>query len=187
MAPRDPVSPRIPQVYLTLLRIGETAALVPARGAVTLPRLKVHAPRDAVRIEYVAPGVHAQPVRYQRRLRGVEAEWSAAGAERTATYSGLPPGSHEFMVRAVAPDGTVGELAAVAIDVPHPMWVHLAWMLAVPAVVLIASRSLRQLQRTNGRRNLTGMPLRVFGGMEQQAEDGRRHRGAADSPRLGQR
>ncbi len=41
-----------------------------------------------------------EKVRFQYRLQGVDSTWLDADESRTAVYTGLPPGTHSFMVRA---------------------------------------------------------------------------------------
>ena len=46
-------------------------------------------------------------LRYQYRLEGADADWSALSEQRTVTYASLSPGRYTFLVRAVNSDGVV--------------------------------------------------------------------------------
>ena len=47
----------------------------------------------------------ARTIRLQYRLDGVDREWLDADSSATAIYSGIPPGTHQFHVRASNSDG----------------------------------------------------------------------------------
>lgn len=90
-----------PAVVEELTVDGVAANLV---GAVRLPpgtrRLDVR---------YTALGLRSPgQVRFEYRLVGFDPDWVAAGAGRTVSYTNLPPGEYEFVVRAADEPGEWG-------------------------------------------------------------------------------
>ena len=110
-----------------------------------------------------------------------DADWSAPRRERAASFPSLKAGDYVFEVRAVSADGRHGPAASARIHAGGSGW---WWAVGAGALALFGGGCLRQLQRPDRRRDLSGVPLRVFGRMEQQAEDGGRRPGPADRPRL---
>jgi len=185
LIPRPPQTPQTPQVYVTSLLAGDEEIAAPLRGAVALQTLHLDAHRHTVRIEYAAPGSDGRVV-YQHRLAGLNDEWSATTAERAVTYSRLRPGSYRFEVRSISSTGVTGMPATVGIEFRGNAWARWWWPAAGAAVLLLAC-SLRQAQRSHRRRDLTGVSLRVFGGMEQQSKHGGGDGSASNGSRLAQR
>jgi hypothetical protein len=184
VVPRKPHSLRPPAVYLTGLTVGDAEVALPPRGISELATLE---PGESMsmRIQFAAPS-RSGAVRYQHRLAPIDNDWSGAGTAPGVTYASLRPGVYTFMVRAVALDGGAGPTASVHIRVAGGLstwW----WAVLLGAALSVGARSLRQFQRADGRRDLTCVPLRVLGGMEQQAEDGRRHTGTSDAARVFER
>lgn len=181
IVPRQPRSLRPSAVYLTGLKVGDADVALPSRGVSELATAESDETKS-VRIQFAAPA-SSGAVRYQHRLAPLEHDWSAAGTAPVVTYASLRPGVYTFMVRAVAMDGGAGPMASVHIRVAGGLsagW----WAVLLGAALSVGARSFRQFQRADGRRDLTSMPLRVFGGMEQQAQDGGGHAGTSDAPRL---
>ena len=72
-------------------------------------------------------------LRYQYRLDGADADWSALGEQRTVTYAGLGPGRYRFTVRAVNSDGIASDHpAAITFTVLRPVWLRW-WFLTLSA------------------------------------------------------
>jgi signal transduction histidine kinase/ligand-binding sensor domain-containing protein len=62
-------------------------------------------------------------LRYQYRLEGTGADWSALSQQRTVTYASLAPGRYRFTVRAVNSDGMMSAVpAAVTFTILRPLW-----------------------------------------------------------------
>lgn len=187
IVPRRPPPARVPAVYVTALTVDGKPLNVPPRGAAALDDLHVDGPAGELQIEYAAPGLDVEGLHYQHRLLPRDTDWSGPSANRTVAYTRLRGGTYRFAVRAVGRDGRSGAPAIVALRIRPSPWARWWWVFAAAAVLSIGGGLVRQLQRADGRRDLAGVPLRVFGGVEEQAEDGRRHRGAADGAWLGQR
>ena len=162
--PRAPQA-RTLQTYVTAVDIGGAAIPVPPRGTTTISDLSVD-PRDTVRIEYTAPGF--------------------GSSERVLRASRSRP-REVVELRGVASDGAVVAPATVKMNVRPSFWSRGSWGLAVVVLLLLGSRALRQVQRAHGGGDLSGVPLRVFGRVEQQAEDRRRHGRTTDGSGLVQR
>jgi len=91
-------------------------------------------------LDYSAP----ERNRYSYRMEGFDADWTVPSAERTATYTNLPPGRYTFRVRASNNDGLWNtEGASVAVIIAAPWW-RTAWaygvylLLALGAVAALA-------------------------------------------------
>lgn len=60
---------------------------------------------------------------YQFRLRNYESQWRfLPPGERTLTYSGLPGGTYFLEVRTVGPQGGLGPVKQLALEVTPPFW-----------------------------------------------------------------
>ncbi len=73
-------------------------------------------------------------LRYQYRLEGADADWSALSEQRTVTFASLAPGRYRFLVRAVNSDGIASaEPATIAFTILSPVWQRW-WFLALVAL-----------------------------------------------------
>ena len=73
--------------------------------------------------EYVAP----QDVRYRYRLEGLDTDWSEPIAERTVSFSKLPPGSYRFRVTACNGNLVWNPSEAQAAFAVLPVWWNTLW------------------------------------------------------------
>jgi len=107
---------------------------------------------DVVSLEFAALHFSApRKLRYAYRLDGFDREWIPAGADRrVATYTGLPPGTYLFRVKAANPDGVWGEEETrLRIVVTPPFWGTWWFRLAAALALLGAVASfLRRRMRT---------------------------------------
>lgn len=93
-------------------------------------------------LHFTTPG----KIRYSYRLDGFDGDWIPAGVDqRVATYTGLPPGTYLFRVKAANPDGVPGEdEARLRIVVTPPFWgtwwFRLAAALGLAAVSVVLFR-----------------------------------------------
>jgi ligand-binding sensor domain-containing protein len=99
-----------------------------------------------VEIEYAAMSLVApELVRFKYKLEGIDRDWIDAGTRRVAYYTGLPPGSYRFQVKACNNDGVwneVGDTLALRLQ-PHwyqQRWLHALGMLAGLGLVYGAYR-----------------------------------------------
>ncbi|WP_438480274.1 ATP-binding protein [Oleiharenicola lentus] len=75
-------------------------------------------------------------VRYQTRLVGWDAAWSAPSTVREARFSGLPAGRYHFEVRAVDRVGNHSSVATLAFVVTPPLWLS-GWAIAGYAIATL--------------------------------------------------
>jgi len=77
-------------------------------------------------------------LRYQYRLQGADADWSAPTDRRAVNYARLAPGAYRFQVRAVDSDGQSSPVpASVSFTILRPIWQR--WWFLLLAVALLAS------------------------------------------------
>jgi ligand-binding sensor domain-containing protein len=111
-----------PAVYLTRVQVAGEELWLPERGVREIPSLPLGPSRNSLLIEFVAPSFRSEGLlRYQYRLEGADAEWSAPSEERAVNYARLGPGSYRFLVRAVTAEGQAsGEPASFAFEISPP-------------------------------------------------------------------
>jgi len=110
-----------PAIYMERIVIGKTPQAV-GRELVVPPgsnHIELHF--DA--IELTSP----ERVRFQYRLDDVDREWLDADAAVTATYTGLPAGTHEFHVRASNADGVWDRTGIVYKITQQPYFYQTTW------------------------------------------------------------
>jgi ligand-binding sensor domain-containing protein/anti-sigma regulatory factor (Ser/Thr protein kinase) len=127
-----------PPILVTALRVGGEAFPVSELGAREVAGLTLEANRNQLQIEFVGLDYAAGDVpRYQYRLEGADADWSAPSEERSVNFANLAPGSYRFMVRALNADGaTSARPAAVSFRVMPPFWRRWWFVLTLTLVVI---------------------------------------------------
>jgi ligand-binding sensor domain-containing protein/signal transduction histidine kinase len=160
LAPVLDTPPAPPPVLISAVRVGGVAQLVSSLGDrdMSLPDLRPD--QNQLQIDYVGlafgPG---EVLRYQYRLHGADADWSAPTEQRTVTYASLSPGRYTFSVRAVNSDGIVSAPpAAMNFTLLRPVWQR-GWFLAL--VALAAGLSAYSLHRYRVARLLEMANLRT--------------------------
>ncbi|MBI3951603.1 MAG: hypothetical protein HY314_14220 [Acidobacteria bacterium] len=103
--------------------------------AVSLPELA--SDKNQLQLDFVglsfAPG---ESLRYQYRLEGADADWSAPTDQRTVTYANLAPGAYRSLVRAINADGIVSpNPAVVTFTILRPIWQRW-WFLMLAAIIV---------------------------------------------------
>src|SRR6266851_4712217 len=107
-APDDPAAP--PPVLITGLRVAGSSRLVSALGENEMALTDLSANDNQLQLDFVALGfVFGEVLRYQYKLEGADADWSAPSELRRVTYAKLAPGRYRFLVRAVTSDGTFSQ------------------------------------------------------------------------------
>lgn len=111
------------RVYVRRVRVRGEEVPLPYAGAASVS-LDLPADKNQVEIEYAAADLgFARTLRYQYRLQGVDADWSAPSARSSVNYANLPSGRRSFLVRAVGPSGETGqEVATIALELAAPLW-----------------------------------------------------------------
>ncbi|MBI1792524.1 MAG: hypothetical protein HYR60_33795 [Acidobacteria bacterium] len=142
----EPDQPRTPPAALiTAVRVRGVAQRLESGRS-----LNLQPDQNQVQIDFVSPSF-GEPLRYQYRLEGADAGWSAPGETRTVNYASLAPGGYRFLARPVTSEGlTAPEPASVRFTIAPPVW-RRAWflglaMLAAGGAVYAAHRyRLRQV------------------------------------------
>ena len=80
--------------------------------------------RNQLQFDYTAPSFAlGQTIRYQYKLEGADADWSAPGEGRAVNYASLAPGRYRFLVRGIGADGDASAVpATIAFVVLRPVW-----------------------------------------------------------------
>jgi signal transduction histidine kinase/streptogramin lyase len=78
-------------------------------------------------------------LRYQYRLEGTNADWSAPTDQRTVNLASLSPGRYRFLVRAVNSEGLVSaQPAVVSFTILPPLWQRWWFLMLTLAAVALA-------------------------------------------------
>src|SRR5690606_31725070 len=127
-------------VALTALHVG--GALVPLRPeappdplawraeAVALAATQRDVAFTFAALHYVNPSRN----QYRYRLDGYDDDWHGPGAEPTATYTNLDPGTYTFRVQAASSDGVWNEQGASITVTVAPFFYETRWFAALCAV-----------------------------------------------------
>ena len=112
---------RKPAIFIESIVSGKTVK-APGRELI-LPAGTNHVELHFDTIELASP----EAIRLQYRLDGVDREWLDADSSATAIYSGIPPGTHQFHVRASNSDG-VWDQAGIFYNVTQkPYFYETTW------------------------------------------------------------
>lgn len=143
----------LPPVLIEDVLIDQSSVLA-SGGAV-----RIEPGQSAIDIAYTAPVYRgADRLRFRYRLEGLDANWTEAGARRTANFSHIPYGEYTFRVIAANQDGLWNnEGAALKIVVVPPFYrTYWFYTLSVLAVALVLGGAyfyrVRQLQAINNER-----------------------------------
>lgn len=148
-----------PTILITGLRVAGLPRLVSALGeqTVTLPNLSAN--DNQLQLDFVALGfVPGEVLRYQYKLEGGDAGWSAPSEQRTVNFANLAPGRYKFLVRAANSDGTFSKTpASLTFTILRPLWQRwwfltgIALSVALAAFLLYRYRVSRILEFANMR------------------------------------
>lgn len=113
-----------PPIYLSRAQVAGEDLPLAETGALSIPELELPTTRNNLLIEYVALSFRGeQRLRYQYKLEGVDADWSAPTESRSVNYARLAPGSYQFLVRALTQEGAVSpEPAVFQFRILPPLW-----------------------------------------------------------------
>jgi signal transduction histidine kinase/streptogramin lyase len=113
-----------PRVLIDGLLVAGARQPVSAVGEddISLPDLSPG--ENQLQIDFVGLSfVPGESLRYQYRLEGADADWSASTGARTITYAKLSPGAYRFLVRAVNSVGVLSPRpASVSFKILSPVW-----------------------------------------------------------------
>lgn len=128
-----------PTVWLGGLRIAGIPQALSELGENQIGRLELSPTQNNVQVDFFGLGFHpGETLRYQYRLEGADADWSAPTEQRNVIYGNLRPGTYRFLVRALNAQGAVSENPAiVSFKILPPIW--LRWWFILLAAIVIAS------------------------------------------------
>ncbi len=140
---------RVPPVVLTDLKIFNRRAVVGALGSplektiTETSTLQLSYRHNMVTFEFAALNfVIPEKNRYAYKLEGFDSLWNEVGAQRSATYTNLPPGTFTLRVRASNNDGFWNnDGVALRIRVTPPFW-RMTWFLTLLTLTLVACAGL---------------------------------------------
>jgi signal transduction histidine kinase len=118
---------------------------------------------------FTVPALRApERIRFRYRMEGLDGKWIYAGADRSAAYSQLPPGSYQFRVQACSDEGIwTPEGAALAVTVQPHYW-QTAWfrtaMVLIAALIIAGLLLLRRARR----RELERERMRIAGDLHDE-------------------
>lgn len=128
-----------PPIFVGRLRVAGVGRPVSELGQTSVGRLELDYTQANLQIGFFSLSfAPAERMRYQHKLEGADADWSAPAAERTVSYANLAPGSYRFLVRAVNADGVASrEPAVVSFRISPPVWAR--WWFAAGALLVFGA------------------------------------------------
>ena len=113
-----------PPILINSLRVMGSAKDVSALGEREISLPDFPAGQNQIQIDFVGLSFAVGDVlRYQYKLEGTGADWSAPTEQRTVNFASLSPGQYHFLVRAVNSQGTASaQPAAVTFTILPPIW-----------------------------------------------------------------
>lgn len=128
-----------PPILLTGLHVAGTKQNISANGETDLHLEDLAASGNQLQIDFVGLSFAVgESLRYQYRLEGADADWSAPNAQRAINYANLAPGRYRFLVRALSSDGGVSWTPATITFNVRPHFWQRWWFLALGALAAIA-------------------------------------------------
>ncbi|MBI3951805.1 MAG: ATP-binding protein [Acidobacteria bacterium] len=128
--PDPPPSP--PPILTNSVRIRGVRHTISALGETTVSLPNLAADKNQLQIDFVGLSfASGESLRYQYKLEGADADWSAPTDQRTISYANLAPGHYRFLVRAINSDGVASPTpATVTFTILRPIWQRW-WFLAL--------------------------------------------------------
>ena len=145
-------------VVLRALRIEGTRRALPDRGA----PIRLAPGERAVGVELAALSFRApQRLRYSVRLDGVDDRWLPLGADRSAAWAGLAPGTYRLRARAGVLSGTWSRRELSVPVVVEPAWWERRAVrgLAALAALALFGLAVRDLSQRRLRRRVQALEL----------------------------
>jgi len=157
----------IPNMIWTELRIGNRK-LQPDSCQV----LHLNHDENNIHLQYAAIDfTNPQTVQYAYRLKGWDTGWNYVGANRTATYTNLPPGEYTLEVRSTNADGVwaPNNRSLTLVVAQHPWrtpWAYAAYVLSLLVLVVGATLALTAIYKLRHKvlmeHRMSEMKLRFF-------------------------
>ena len=112
----------------------------PDTNGLAAPTLRIPPGKHRIELRYTGLNFTApERVRFRYRLEGLDSDWVDAGSLRTAFYSYVPPGKHQFRVVACDGDGVWNESGASLTLTVMPYFWQTWWFLGSAALGLLVS------------------------------------------------
>jgi streptogramin lyase/signal transduction histidine kinase len=126
-----------PPILISGLRIVGERHPLSELGETEVPEIRLGPNDDQVQIDFVGLSFETgEQLRYQYKLEGADADWSAPSDQRSVNYAQLSPGRYRFLVRAVTSEGTTSQSpASVSLTILPPIWQRW-WFLASTAIAI---------------------------------------------------
>ncbi|HEX3248691.1 MAG TPA: two-component regulator propeller domain-containing protein [Pyrinomonadaceae bacterium] len=130
--------PLPPPILIQHVRVAGNDLPISELGERDVPNEEFAADKNQLEIKFVSLGFRAGDVlRYQFKLEGADADWSAPTNQRSVNYANLKPGSYRFRVRALNADDMFStEPASFSFTIVPPLWQR--WWFIMLAVVALA-------------------------------------------------
>ena len=128
-----------PPILISALRIAGVTQTISELGAAQVSVPELQAIQNKIQIDFVGLGLGVgESLRYQYKLEGGGADWSAPTNNRTVDYPGLSPGTYRFLVRAVTAEGGFSTApASVTFVILPPVWQR--WWFITISVFFVGS------------------------------------------------
>lgn len=113
-----------PMVFINVIRIAGQPRPISEIGETNMTELTLAPNQNQIEVAFSTPSfATGDPIRYQYRLEGADADWQPLTAQRTVNYANLAAGSYRFLVRAVNADGLISEMpASFPFAILRPVW-----------------------------------------------------------------
>jgi len=124
LIPEPTTTPDSMRVLITSLEAGGENYAVSQLGESRIAGLRLGPSRNRMHVEFVVPGNEfGEDLRYEFKLGGADSAWTEPRAQNAVDYRNLAPGSYQFLVRAVDPEGHESpNPAEVAFLILPPVW-----------------------------------------------------------------
>lgn len=139
LVPDEDVAASAPPILVGGLRVAGVKQKVSELGQKSVGELQLDYTQSNLQIDFFSLNfAPAERMRYQHKLEGADADWSAPASERSVTYANLAPGTYRFLVRAVNADGVASvEPAVVSFRISPPFWSR--WWFIASGVLLFGA------------------------------------------------
>jgi signal transduction histidine kinase/ligand-binding sensor domain-containing protein len=133
-----------PPILISGVRIAGELHPLSELGETVVPEIRLGPSENQIQIDFVGLSFGTgEQLRYQYKLEGADADWSAPSDGRSVNYARLSPGSYRFLVRAVTSEGTTSQSpASVSFTILPPIWQRWWFLASVAIVISLAAYSL---------------------------------------------
>lgn len=135
--PQPDEGPKSLPILISGLHVDGIARHISELGETEIPKVVLGPYENQIQIDFVGLEFGAgQSLRYQYKLEGSDADWSAPTAGRSVNLASLSSGEYRFSVRAVSADGIMSIApATVSFTILPPIW-RRWWFVMLAAVAL---------------------------------------------------